>query len=172
MAPRWICAPWHYRRVPFIPCTQPQSCGAGFSLQPGLQPRSGRRLKPPLQAKARATYLKLALAALLLPLMGAAAGVSIQFEGGVFKVAGWRAGAEPAGGWPSIFTIRTETDKVWSEQPPILFGSYAVVDGMLTFTPRFPMVPAVTYHAVFRLAGEAPVEARFGGLPLAPGPQT
>jgi prepilin-type N-terminal cleavage/methylation domain-containing protein len=31
------------------------SGGAGFSLQPGLQPRSGRRLKPPLQAKARST---------------------------------------------------------------------------------------------------------------------
>jgi glycosyltransferase involved in cell wall biosynthesis len=28
---------------------------AGFSLQPGLQPRSGRRLKPPLQAKACST---------------------------------------------------------------------------------------------------------------------
>jgi heme a synthase len=29
--------------------------GASFSLQPGLQPRSGRRLKPPLQAKACST---------------------------------------------------------------------------------------------------------------------
>jgi general secretion pathway protein G len=31
------------------------SGGAGFSPQPGLQPRSGRRLKPPLQAKACST---------------------------------------------------------------------------------------------------------------------
>jgi hypothetical protein len=31
--------------------------GASFSLQPGLQPRSGRRLKPALQAQARSTTI-------------------------------------------------------------------------------------------------------------------
>ena len=106
---------------------------------------------------------KIALAALLLPLVGAAASVSIQFHDGVIQVAGWKAGAEPAAGWASIFSVRTETDKVWSEQPPILFGTYSVVDGTLTFTPRFTIAPGVTYHATFQLPGEALVEARFSG---------
>jgi SAM-dependent MidA family methyltransferase len=42
------------------------SGGASFSLQPGLQPRSGRRLKPPLQAKACSTIGRFIAAAALL----------------------------------------------------------------------------------------------------------
>jgi hypothetical protein len=66
-------------------------------------------------------------------------------------------------GWSSIFSIRTEPEKVWSEEPPILFGSYSVVGSTLTFTPRFPLVPGLSYHAVFQLPGQAPVEVRFSG---------
>jgi polyvinyl alcohol dehydrogenase (cytochrome) len=47
-----------------------RSCGASFSLQPGLQPRSGRGLKPPLQAKACSTTLGLVL--LAVPIAAAA----------------------------------------------------------------------------------------------------
>jgi hypothetical protein len=110
---------------------------------------------------------RIAIAALLLPFVAAAAGVSIQFHDGVFKVAGWNPGAEPVGGWSSIFNVYSEGDSVWIDRPPV-FGSYSVDNGQLTFRPRFPPSEGVSYRAIFHLPGEEPVEARFGGITLAP----
>jgi hypothetical protein len=109
-----------------------------------------------------ACLAKLALAAALLPCAGLAASVSIQLENGVFKVTGWPGTnvpfpAEPAGGWGSLFTVTTGADV------PPLFGSYSIENGALTFHPRFPLAPGVTYHAEFRAAGSAPIEAVFHG---------
>jgi hypothetical protein len=100
---------------------------------------------------------KLALAALLLPLAGAAASVSIQLDNGAFKVVGWQATSEPAAGWPSVFTISTGADV------PPLFGSYSIENGALTFRPRFPLAAGVTYHATFHPPGTTPIQAVLHG---------
>jgi hypothetical protein len=109
---------------------------------------------------------KLALAALLLPIVGAAASVSIQLDNGAFKVTGWRPAAEPAAGWSSVFSVSTGPDL------PALFGSYSIENEALTFHPRFPLASGVTYHAVFHLAGTAPIEAVFHGPVQASSPPT
>ena len=108
-------------------------------------------------------FRNLALAALLLSITaGAAASVSIQFDGTVFKIAGFTAGAEPADGWSSVFNIYAGGGEVWADVPPV-FGSYAVTQGTLTFRPRFPLTPGVSYRAVFHPpGGGAAVEAKFG----------
>jgi hypothetical protein len=106
---------------------------------------------------------KLALAALLLPLVGAAAGVSIQLDNGAFKVDDWSVATEPSGGWASVFVVSTGPDV------PPLFGSYSTEGGSLTFRPRFPLASGVTYHAVFHPPGAAAVEAAFPGPPPAAG---
>lgn len=100
-------------------------------------------------------FARIALAALLLASTAAAASVSIQLDNGAFKVSGWQISKEPADGWSSLFTVSTGPDV------PALFGSYTVDGGDLTFRPRFPLSPGVTYHAVFRLPGAAPVEVTF-----------
>lgn len=100
---------------------------------------------------------KLTLAALL-PLVGAAASVSIQLDNGDFKVVGWAASAEPASGWESVFTVTT------GEGVPPIFGSYSVVGSTLIFHPRFPLAPVVVYHATFHSA-DTKVTAEFHGPP-------
>jgi hypothetical protein len=113
---------------------------------------------------------KLALAALLLPCAGAAASVSIQLDNGAFKVVGWpgssdQAAHEPAAGWASVFSVSTGPDV------PALFGSYSIENGALTFRPRFPLAPGVTYHATFHPAGIAAVDGTFHGpAPIAAPP--
>ena len=61
-------------------------------------------------------------------------------------------GAGPDG-WPSLFAVRVEqsvdesTDGV--ERNPPMLGSYTMVRNGLRFKPRFPLIPGVTYWAVF-----------------------
>jgi hypothetical protein len=88
--------------------------------------------------------------------------VSIQFEGGVFRVSGWQLPpAAPAKGWGSVFTVYAGAGDV----PPLL-GSYAVEGGALVFHPKFPIAPGVHYRAVFRSpSGGAPIEKAFDGPP-------
>jgi hypothetical protein len=85
--------------------------------------------------------------------------VSIQLEGGAFRVVGWNPPrTQPAKGWASVFTVFTGTAAV----PPLL-GSYAIEAGSLVFRPSFPLAPGVQYRAVFHPAGGgAPVEKSFG----------
>ena len=84
---------------------------------------------------------KLTLAALLFAEIAAAAGVSIHYENGVFRVSGLDSPAEK-----SSFTVTTGPGN------PPLFGAYTEEHGELTFRPRYPLEPGVTYFAKF---GEA-----------------
>jgi len=95
-----------------------------------------------------------------------AATVSIQLEGGAFRVAGWNATVEPSEGWASVFSVYAGAGDV---QP--MLGTYEVADHVLTFHPRFPLAAGVHYHAVFRTAGTK-VEASFDGPPVATNPLT
>jgi hypothetical protein len=88
--------------------------------------------------------------------------VSIQFEGGVFKLSGWQApSATPAKGWGSVFAVYAGAGDV----PPLL-GSYDVESGALVFHPKFPIARGVHYRAVFRPpSGGASIEKVFDGPP-------
>jgi hypothetical protein len=95
-------------------------------------------------------------------MLAAAQDVSIQFEGGVFEVSGWRApSTTPAKGWGSVFAVYAGVGDV----PPLL-GMYAVESGALVFHPKFPIAPGVHYRAVFRSpSGGASIEKIFDGPP-------
>jgi hypothetical protein len=95
-----------------------------------------------------------------------AANVSIQFEGGAFRVIGWAPTVEPAEGWVSVFPVYAGAGDI---QP--MLGSYDVIDHVLTFHPRFPIAAGVHYHAVFRAPGTR-VEADFDGPHIATNPLT
>jgi len=94
--------------------------------------------------------------------------ISIQFENGFFKVAGWKIPASaPAGGWSSIFVVYTGSGDV----PPLL-GNYAVEGGALVFHPTFPISAGVKYRAVFHAPGMPTVEKMFDGPPRDTTPST
>jgi hypothetical protein len=116
-------------------------------------------------------FRKLALAALLLPLAGAAASVSIQLDNGAFKVIGWQPSAEPESRWSSIFTIYAGGGAAWADVPPV-FGAYSVENSTLIFRPRFPLTGGVTYRGVFHPPGMEAVEATFTQPLAALGPPT
>src|ERR1700683_1240173 len=97
---------------------------------------------------------QIALAALLLQLAAAAAGVSIRATAGAFQVTGWKASAELAAGWSSVFQVYAGAGDV-----PAMLGSYTVESAVLTFRPRWPLTPGMHLRAVLHLPGEAPVEA-------------
>jgi len=88
--------------------------------------------------------------------------VSIQFEGGAFKVSGWQAPlAAPANGWASIFVVYAGTGDI----PPLL-GSYAVEGRALVFHPAYPIAAGVHYRAVFHPpSGGALIAKTFDGPP-------
>jgi hypothetical protein len=94
------------------------------------------------------------------PAQSTAPALSIQFDGAVFKVAGWTPPASPpAKGWPSIFAVYAGAVGV-----PPLEGAYAIESGALVFHPRFPISPGVRYRAVFQSpAGGAAIEKTFDG---------
>jgi hypothetical protein len=106
---------------------------------------------------------KIVLAALLLPLAAAAAAVSIHATDGDFQVIGWRASAEPAAGWSSVFQVYAGAGDI-----PAMLGSYTVEGAVLTFRPRWPLTPGMHVRAVFHLPGEAAVEAVFDTPKSAP----
>lgn len=92
---------------------------------------------------------------------------AIHFQGGVFRVSGWDAPAEPRSGWQSIFTVYAGSG---SDVPPLL-GVYSVDAGELVFRPRFPLSPGMHVRAVFRAPGESEIESSFdvpaGAIPTA-----
>ena len=95
--------------------------------------------------------------------------LSIQFDGSVFKVAGWKApSAAPAKGWASLFVVYAGVGDV-----PALLGAYSVESGTLVFHPSFPIAPGVHYRAVFHPPdGGAAVEKDFDGPPRDVTPKT
>ncbi len=66
-------------------------------------------------------------------------------EGGAFRVDEWTPGAEPAGGWSSIFNVYAGS----GDAPPLL-GTYAVENGGLTFHPKYPIAAGMRVRAVFQ----------------------
>ncbi|MEM7375029.1 MAG: hypothetical protein AAF587_40925 [Bacteroidota bacterium] len=75
----------------------------------------------------------------------------------------WEAGMEEA---PNILSVYVGEKAPFTKQPAIL-GSYTSVSGVLTFTPRFPFRPNLSYRAqykssepiLFRIPQKAPKEA-------------
>jgi hypothetical protein len=110
---------------------------------------------------------RFAVAALLLPLAAAAADISIETTGAAFQVSGWKASAEPAAGWSSVFQVYAGAGDI-----PAMLGSYTVDGAVLTFRPRWPLTPGMHVRAVFHLPGEAPVEAAFDTPKSAPAAAT
>jgi len=94
--------------------------------------------------------------------MAAAQNISIQFQGGVFRITGWQApSTPPAKGWPSVFVVYAGSGDI----PPLL-GSYAVEDGSLVFHPTYPIAAGVHYRAIFNSpSGGARIEKSFDGPP-------
>jgi len=98
---------------------------------------------------------------LFLGMTATAQSVSIQFDGSVFKLAGWKQlpATAPAKGWASLFVVYAGVGDV----PPLL-GSYSVEAGILIFRPSFPIAPGVHYRAVFHPPdGGAAIENEFDG---------
>ena len=96
------------------------------------------------------------LAVLLLASPGIAQPISIQAEGGSYKVTGWTPNSqEPEDGWSSIFAVYAGI----GDLPPML-GSYAIEQKQLVFHPRYP-VTNIRVRATFRLPDSSPVEAIF-----------
>jgi hypothetical protein len=108
--------------------------------------------------------LKLRLAGvaviLFLGMTASAQTISIQFDGGTFRVAGWKApSTAPANGWASVFMVYAGAGNV-----PPLAGSYSVQSDTLVFHPTYPIEAGVHYRAVFQPpTGGAPVEKTFDG---------
>jgi hypothetical protein len=64
--------------------------------------------------------------------------------------------------WQTLFAVHVEHGGERTKQPALL-GSYRVVNDALRFEPRFPLVPGVSYRAVFqpsRLPGQAGSSAK------------
>jgi hypothetical protein len=81
---------------------------------------------------------------LIVALAATAQQAHVEFRNGVFRLIGWSGGPEvPASGWESVFAVYAG-----NADTPML-GSYAVDSGALTFKPRFPISPGVSYRAVF-----------------------
>jgi hypothetical protein len=95
-----------------------------------------------------------------LPISAFAQTISLQLDGGAFKVVGLPAAGlrEPAAGWASVFVVYAGTGAV-----PALAGSYSIENGALVFRPKYPLAPGPRYRAVFRGAGASPIERTFDG---------
>ena len=106
---------------------------------------------------------------LFLGMTATAQSISIQFDGAVFKVAGWKIpSAAPAKGWASLFVVYAGSGDV----PPLL-GTYSAEGGALVFHPSFPIAPGVHYRAVFHPPdGGAALENDFDGPPRDVTPMT
>jgi hypothetical protein len=104
--------------------------------------------------------LFVAAAVLVLGMTAAAQSISLQFDGNVFKVLGWKPPASaPAGGWASVFVVYAGAD-AGTDIPP-LAGSYAVEEGTLVFRPTYPIASGPRYRAVFHPPGGASIERAF-----------
>ncbi len=75
--------------------------------------------------------------------------------------------AQKQGSWTPLFHVRVHRNGAQEngELPPVS-GRYVLGDGQITFKPRYPLAPGVTYRSVFdaaaaRLTGTAPVEVDF-----------
>ena len=95
---------------------------------------------------------------------------AIQFDGGVFRVTGWEAGAEPPAGWSSFFSVYA--GPAGAAIVPPLLGTYSVEAASLVFRPRFPLSPGMHVRAVFQPPDGPAVESVFDIPAAVPVPST
>jgi hypothetical protein len=101
----------------------------------------------------------LAAAATLWYAAAVAQSISIQFEGGAFRVTGWAPPrTPPPNGWEKLLAVYAGTGNI----PPML-GSYGVENGVLVFRPAYRPAPGVRYRAVFHPPNGAAIERVFDG---------
>jgi hypothetical protein len=84
---------------------------------------------------------------------------SIRFDNGknLFILENWAGAAQVAPNRASeVFAVSVDAQNV-----PALLGRYRVENGTLVFAPQFPPQPGVTYKAVARIPGRAPLTATF-----------
>jgi hypothetical protein len=74
---------------------------------------------------------------------------TIHLTAGRFEVVGLSAAELKPARWQDRFAVYVGEDR----NRPAVAGTYRVEDGVLRFTPRFPLVPGVRYRAVLRRAG-------------------
>lgn len=87
---------------------------------------------------------------LVLGMTAAAQSVSIQLDGGVFRV----VGAKPAG---------TLVVYAGAGDVPPLAGASAVENGVLVFRPKYPLAAGIRYRVRFTAPGGTPLEKVFDG---------
>jgi hypothetical protein len=69
----------------------------------------------------------------------------------------WRGAATlQASRWSEVFTVSVNAPDV-----PSLVGKYRLENGVLIFAPQFPLQPGLSYRAVARIPGAAPLSAVF-----------
>ena len=83
---------------------------------------------------------------------------AIQWDGGVFRISGWEASAEPPAGWSSVFSVYVGSGD--GDVPPLL-GTYSLESASLVFRPRFPLSPGMHVRAVFQPPNGPRVESAF-----------
>ena len=98
-----------------------------------------------------------------LGITAAAQTISIELDGGTFKVLGLPSSAlrAPSAGWASVFAVYASTGPGTDNIPPLV-GSYSVENGALVFRPKYPLAPGPRYRVAFKGAG-APIEKVFDG---------
>ena len=96
---------------------------------------------------------------LSLGMAAVAQAISLQLDGNVFKVVGWKAPpSAPAGGWAPSFasTPAAATFRRWQ-------GCTRSDNGTLMFRARYPIAAGVRYRAVFHAPGGTFIERSFDG---------
>ena len=84
---------------------------------------------------------------------------SIRFDNGknLFVLENWRgAAALPADRWSEVFTVSVDAPNV-----PSLLGKHRIESGILVFAPQFPLQAGVSYRAVAKIPGVAPLSKVF-----------
>jgi hypothetical protein len=109
-------------------------------------PPAGRRETEACASRPLACRLIKALAVILI--LGGAANAQaphVQLKNDVFELTPWtEASTTPPAGWESVFAVYAG-----SGDTPML-GTYSVKGNALIFRPRFPLVPGIGYHGVFK----------------------
>ena len=102
--------------------------------------------------------------------LGAASGrLVVAVEGlPVETLAGLEQAAPPREAWQAFLRIQVARGDGTSGGLPAVLGDYAVQDGALRFTPRFPFVPGQRYDVVFEPSFMPSAAARSAAAPLQP----
>src|ERR1700733_14574583 len=91
-------------------------------------------------------------------MLGLLLAISVVLDAsGSFRVAGWIDAARASSQqYSEIFPTQVDAPDV----PPLL-GSYSIQRGELTFTPRYPLQPGLSYRAILNVPGQPSIVQRF-----------